>query len=82
MIHTRKEIKNILKSSCHGVLNDLLNDVDFNKEEAFLFKERYINEHSVPWICFMLPCGTNKYNYMHNRILDKIISHFNRSFSD
>lgn len=42
MIHTRKEMKNILKNSCHGFLNELLNDVGFNKEEAILFKERYI----------------------------------------
>ena len=78
MITTRKEMKQALKRSCHGVLRDLLEEVGFNEEEATLFKERYINEHSVPVVCLMLPCGTNKYNYIHNRILDKLISHYNR----
>jgi len=80
MIQTRKEMKQLLKSSCRRVLQDIMEDVGLNEEELKLFKERYINERSVPVICIMLHCGTNKYNNMHNRILDKIRSHFNRIF--
>ena len=80
MISSRKDMKKELKRSCLGVLQDYLADVGFNNEEAILFKERYINERSVPVICLKLHCGTNKYNTMHNRILDKCISHYNRIF--
>lgn len=73
-------MKDELKRSCLGVLQDYLSDVGFNEEETILFKERYIKERSVPVICLILHCGTNKYNYMHNRILDKCISHYNRIF--
>ena len=78
MIQTRKEMKQLLKSSCKGVLQDVIDNVGLNEEEIRLFKERYINERSVPVICIILHCGTNKYNNMHNRILDKTRSHFNR----
>ena len=78
MIQTRKEMKQLLKNSCRGVLQDILDNVGLNEEEIKLFKERYFNERSVPVICIMLHCGTNKYNNMHNRILDKTRSHFNR----
>jgi hypothetical protein len=78
MIQTRKEMKQLLKSSCKGVLQDVIDNVGLNEEEIKLFKERYLNERSVPVICIMLHCGTNKYNNMHNRILDKTRSHFNR----
>ena len=78
MIQTRKEMKQLLKSSCKGVLQDVIDNVGLNEEELKLFKERYLNERSVPVICIMLHCGTNKYNNMHNRILDKTRSHFNR----
>lgn len=80
MIQTRKEMKHILKSSCHGFLRELLEDVGFNEEEKKLFTERYIHEHSVPVVCLLIHCGTNKYNYVHNRILDKTRSHYNRIF--
>ena len=80
MCYTRKEMKRKLKSSCIGVLKDLLIEVGFTDEEAKLFKERYINDHSVPVVCILLPCGTNKYNYLHNRLLDKLISHYHRIF--
>ena len=80
MNEERKAIKKKLKHSCIGVLNELLETVGFNEEESKVFKERYINDRSVPIICLMLPCGTNKFNYIHNRILDKIISHYHRSF--
>lgn len=76
----RKEVKKILKSSCRGVLADLLEDVGFTEDERNLFKERYMNNHSVPMCCLLVHCGTNKYNYVHNNILDKVISHFSRSF--
>lgn len=79
MILSRKEMKNKLKQSCLGVLQDYLNDVGFNDEEKILFKKRYIEEKSVPVICLTaLYCGTNKYNRIHNRILDKCISHYSR----
>ena len=80
MIYTRKEMKNELKRSCLGVLQEYLQEVGFNNEEAILFKERYINERSVPIICLIIHCGTNKFNYVHNRILDKCISYHNRIF--
>lgn len=78
MIENRKEMKHILKRSCLGVLQEVISDVGLNEEEIKLFEARYIKERSVPVICIMLHCGTNKYNNMHNRILDKIRSHFNR----
>lgn len=74
----RKEIKRYLKSSCYGVLHDLLNDVGFTTDEKALFTETYIKHHSVIRACLNIPCGTNKYNYTHNNVLDKIISHFSR----
>ena len=77
MKEERKKIKKFLKSSCRGVLNDLLEDVGFTSDERALFIERYINDHSVVFTCIKIHCGTCKYNYLHNNILDKIISHFN-----
>ena len=78
MIQTRKEMKQFLKSSCRRVLQDIIEDVGLNEEEIKLFKARYVDERSVPVTCIILHCGTNKFNNMHNRILDKIRSHFNR----
>ena len=76
----RKEVKKILKSSCRGVLNDLLEDVGFTADEKKLFTERYINDHSVVMCCFLIPCGHTKYHKLHNNILDKIISYYLRTF--
>jgi predicted transposase YdaD len=74
----RKEVKKKLKSSCRGVLEDLLKDVGFTHEEAQLFKERYFPqyEYSIPLTCLHLHISSSKYNDLHNIILDKIISYF------
>lgn len=76
----KKQIKKKLKTSCRGVLEDLLEDVGFSNEERIIFYNRYVlaDPHSVPYICLMVPCSPSKYNDLHNSILDKVLSHFLR----
>lgn len=74
----RKSIKRTLKTSCRGVLNDLLVEVGFSEQERTLFYNRYVlsDPHSVPVICCMLHCSLSTYNDIHNRVLDKVLSYF------
>lgn len=74
----RKDVKRILRTSCRGVLNDLLEDVGFSNIEKTIFYNRYVlsNPRSVPVICLMAHCSPSTYNDIHNRILDKVLSHF------
>lgn len=74
----KKQVKKMLKSSCRGALQDLLEDVGFSDEERIIFYNRYVlsNPKSVPAICFIVPCSPSKYNDLHNNILNKVLSHF------
>jgi hypothetical protein len=74
----RKQVKKHLKSCCRGVLEEYLTEVGFTDEETILFKNRYLiyPPKSIVRICMMIPCGTSKYNDLHNNILDKLISYF------
>jgi hypothetical protein len=73
----RKDVRRILKTSCAGVLRDLLNDVGFSDAERVIFYNRYVlsNPHSVPMVCLMVPCSPSTFNDIHNRVLDKVLSY-------
>lgn len=74
---TRKEVKNKLKSSCRGVLNDLLVHVGFTTLEKEIFRRRYIDDaEDVLTSCYDLFISPCTYNKIHNNILDKVSSYF------
>ena len=75
---SRKETKDHLKTWCRGVLDEYAAEVGFTPEESVLFKCRYLSypPKSVIRTCMLIPCGTSKYNDLHNTILDKVKSYF------
>lgn len=75
----RKEVKHKLKASCRGVLEELLENVGFNKLEKEIFISRYLHEDSeanVLLFCYDKFISPSTYNKAHNNLLDKVLSYF------